>query len=616
MTPTVDQVRAEILANPVKYAPEIGRIVPKGRELGVIPLQPKSGQIALEEKLAEQRAAGKPERAIILKARQVGMSTWIQFRMILASVLKAHTNAMTVLHEDDAVRKLFRMADRYQRNLPPEIRPEIRSHKTNDYMHFAQKGDVTDLWPDSMFELSTAGNPEGGRAGTYHYAHLSEYAFYPDAEAKYTAIMQAIGDHADTFIVIESTANGHNHFKELWESAFDGDSDFVPIFWPWWKEEDYVRPFNGERERAEFRPGDTDQFPYAEEEGELLDPGPVDVLTGENVPLTLEQLNWRRWAIINKVGGKLAKFHQEYPTTPEQAFLSTGAKVFEPILVSRVIAQTEQTDPRYGDGGPIRGALEAGRTELIAGQHGKVEAPFDPEFKPSRLLLPGEEAMWRFWLPFEDGKLTIEEDGSYIVGGDVSEGLPESGEGDPAYQALVIIDHRTGLQVAEYRSRVDPMLFAEHAVLTAMLFNNAWLAIESTGPGLAVNRKIWHDFHYVRTYRRREHKKDAERTKHELGWSTDRGTKPMLIAGGEELLREDSHGIRSRRLANEMRTYVRLDNGKMVPESGKFSDLLMAYLIAKQVAHELPILRSPALRDKQRKSRPPLTTRYGVYARR
>lgn len=587
-----DEVRLSLATDTLLWAPLVLKIVPKERQHGLIPLLPKAGQIALEKCLDEQRKAGKPLRVIILKARQIGMSTWIQGKLILPATQLPHTNALTVVHEDDAVKKLYRIGDRMFRNLVAAIQPEVRSFKTNDFIHFAQKGDLWQgdaLWPDSMYELHTAGTPEAGRAGTYHRVHLSEYAFYPKAEEKLVAVMQAVPDDPDTLVAIESTANGQNHFEQLWEQATDGRSEFIAFFWPWWKEEEYQSAFmQGERE--EFRPGDLEQSPYAEEEPELLDPGPIDVMTGEHVPLTLEQLKWRRETIANKLGGKIEKFHQEYPATPEQAFLSTGRKVFEPMLVARAAAQAERTDPRVGKGGPLIGVLRAGRSQTEEGRHGPVEVPKDPAFVPARELDLGEDPNWRIWLPSKDGKPVIPKDRPYLIGGDVSEGLPESEDetADPAFHALQVIDHKTREQVAEYRSRVDPDLFARHALLAALLFNEAWLAIERTGPGLQVVRILRHDFHYPFMYRHRHHGTNTEKEQSKFGWDTKSNTKPMLLAKGQELLREETHGIRSRRLASELGSYVRLSTGKTLPEPGKFADLLMAWLIGQQVADELP----------------------------
>lgn len=626
----VAEVRRSIAFETQRWAPELLKIVPKGRSHGLVRFELNDGQLAFERKLAEQREAGKPLRAIILKARQIGFSTLMQGKLILAATQLAHLNALCVADSKKTGAKLYRIGERMYNNLPHidvaegyPLVPPVRSHRTNEFLHFAPKGEaweIPDMWPDSTYWVDTAGEFESGRGGTYHFVHLSEYAFWEQAETKFRALMQAVPRDPDTLVVIESTANGYNHFRELWMQAEAGDSEFLPFFWPWWKHAEYSLPFPTERARREFRPGDTEQSPYAEGERELLDPGPIDVLTGEHVPLTLEQLNWRRWCIADNCGGNIRSFDQEYPTTPEHAFIASGEKVFEPVLVRRVIAQTERTDPRHGPGGPVRGAVVATKRELRAGLHGRIDVPLDPEFRPARLLDVTDSPDWRVWLPTKDDVPEIDPEAAYVIGVDVSDGMPESGEGDPAYQAIEVIDHATRVQVAEYRSRVAPDLLAEHAVLTAMLFNNAWLAIEKTGPGLAVVRKIWHDFRYPFVYRRKQHQQSTEKQTENLGWSTDSATKPLLIAGGQELLREEAEEgagrIKSRRLAREFSTYVRTSARKTQPEAGEYADLLMAWLIAQQVAAELPIRRAKKKDDeKGRPRRRPITARYTAFRR-
>lgn len=76
-----------------------------------------------------------------------------------------------------------------------------------------------------------------------------------------------------------------------------------------------------------------------------------------------------------------------------------------------------------------------------------------------------------------------------------------------------------------------------------------------------------------------------------MGFDTNRATRPMLIDGGTELLREGTHGIQSRRLMRQFSTFVKDNQGKPVPAPGERSDLLMAWLIAQQVRLELPVKR-------------------------
>ena len=156
-----------------------------------------------------------------------------------------------------------------------------------------------------------------------------------------------------------------------------------------------------------------------------------------------------------------------------------------------------------------------------------------------------------------------------------------------------MIDHQSREQVCEYKSRTDEDLLARHCYLTALFYNRAWIAVEITGGwGYPVARTVWQDFGHSLTYTRTDHARRMERSQDRLGWDTTPATKPILIANARELLRTETHGINSRELVSEMLTYVRLDDkGKTGPNPGSQSDLLMAWMIAQQIANEKPILK-------------------------
>lgn len=585
------------------YAEKCLKIVGKDRQ--VIPFRLNAGQRTLYEMLEAQRQAGKPQRAIALKARQIGCSTLVQGLLIHRSTLTPNHAAIVVAHDTETGGKLYRIGERMYRNLPDEegLKPELRSWRKDRGLHFGERGSdawqAGDVYPDSTYLVDTAGEFEAGRGGTYHSAHLSEFAHWPQPETKLTGLAQAIPDDPDSLIVIESTANGMNLFKDLWDDAEQGRSAYAPFFWPWWKQDEYSLPFLNEAEREQFE-AELGTGIWGEDEPELM---AMICDFGYSRDEALEKLNWRRWAIPNKTLGKLSLFHQEYPSTPTEAFLTTGDRVFEGAQVRRVLALTEITDPKVPTEeipGPAVGVIREQTTVTRGGRVGPVQVPTDPAFVGREKLAEFEPADWRVWLDQSGSETpllpTLDERGlviperPYVVACDVSGGLPESEEGDPAYHAMAVIDHETKEQVCEYRSRCDPDLFADHAYLTALLFNQAWLAIEVTGAwGLPIARRIWGDYRYPYTYMRRKHDAREDSQVDRLGWDTNRSTKPVLLAGGQELLREGTHGIKSRVLANELLTYVRLSNGKTAPERGKFADLLMAWLIAQQVALEQPL---------------------------
>lgn len=547
----------------------------------MVPFEMSRGQLALDAKLEEQRAAGKPMRAIVLKARQVGISTYVQARVIQRTTQRENTRTIVVAHDVETGSKLFDMGRLMYEELPDDIRPALAATRRGRELRFENR---------SRYYVDTAGEFQGGRGGTYSMAHLSELAFWPNILTKLNGLKNAVASRPDTLVLIESTAYGHNAFKDQWDQAVAGASGYVPFFWPWWKEEQYSLPFANEDERAEFRIGDTNQSRYASGEERLVEPGPMDFETNERVPLSLEQLHWRRATIADECSGSFESWDQEYPTEPEDAFVASARQVFDPTLVRGVILGTALTDPRQPSEefpGPMRGRLtaKAGVARVTRNGEGTISVPSETLWTPADKLTLGQQADWKFFIP-PDKKQE-----QYVIGCDVSGGEISGDRAEPAYHAVQVLDHVTQEQVAEYRSRVDPDLLAEQIYLAALIFNNPWVGIEITGGwGLPVARRLWLDYKYRYLYfQRKPDKKSATKTEDRLGWDTNRKTKPIMEAGMAEALRDGTHGIKSFTLAQELNTYVRDENGRSGPEPGKFSDLLLAYMQAKQIAIETPI---------------------------
>jgi hypothetical protein len=585
-----DDLLNELKADFPLYAEECLRIVNKDAQ--IVPFKLNPGQLELDKLLEAQRAAGKPRRCLVLKARQLGFSTYAQGKLIHEATLNENRNALVVAHDVKTGDKLYRMGETMYGQLPEDrtIKPPTRTYRRGRFLHFAPPGADAwqrgDIFPNSTYFVDTAGEFEAGRGGTYHLAHLSEFAFWERPLEKLTALLQGVPDTPDSLLIVESTANGLNLFADLWKDAEEGKNDFVPFFWGWWRDPSYSLAFANEREHDLFKQ-ELGRGAYGEDEPDL-----IKLLEGEGFTEREihEKLHWRRRTIANKLAGNLDKFRQEYPSTPEEAFVTSGRQVFDHNLVRQVLAACDSTDPRVPTAenpGPTLGAFKPSGLTYVLDRSGE-----DTIQKPTGALwVPREDALqsdlFRLWVPPE-----VDPDGRYVIGVDVSGGEMDEGASTPAYHAVQIIDHRTREQVAEYRSHIDPNALAKLIYLAALHFNEAWVAVEITGGwGLPVIRRIYLDYHYPMVYIRRPHERTSEKTTNLLGWHTTTATKPLIEAHGAEMLRDGSHGIKSRDLALEMLSYVKDEKGKSGPEPGRFSDLLIAWLIAQQVATEMPILR-------------------------
>ena len=280
----------------------------------VVPFRLNDAQKKLYAVAKRQQDAGKPVRLIILKARQLGFSTLTEGLIFHACATRKNVNALIVAHREDATANLFRMSKLFYDELPAPVKPMLRASNAQElvFENPSKLRSEREARPGlrSRIRCATAGGRGIGRSDTLQCVHLSEYAFWPDgADGKASTlagILQAVPSLPGTMVVIESTANGFEDFKERWDAAVAGENDFEPVFFAWFENPDYSMP---------VVPG-TEWTP---EERDLK----------AAYQLTDEQLQWRRWCIANNCGGSLDMFRQEYPASPGEAFLHSGTGVFD-----------------------------------------------------------------------------------------------------------------------------------------------------------------------------------------------------------------------------------------------------------------------------------------------
>lgn len=259
-------------------------------------------QLYIHERLQAQLEATGKVRALILKGRQQGVSTYVQARYFHKIVTKRGKKAFILTHLSDATRAIFEMTKRYSEKIDSALfpRPDKKNDNTLMYSTLA-----------SGYRVGTAGSIEVGRGMTNQYLHLSEYAFYKDAAKIGMGLMNTVAEIADTEIIKESTANGvDNDFYRDWMEAKNGKTRYQAIFVPWYWQDEYCI------EDASFVPTDEERDWLDKFKSNGLKPG---------------HLNWRRIKMEDIKGDyeqKCRKFRQEYPFTDDEAFLSSITDTF------------------------------------------------------------------------------------------------------------------------------------------------------------------------------------------------------------------------------------------------------------------------------------------------
>lgn len=298
----------------------------------VVPFKLNRAQRHLHQALERQRAKTGRVRAIVLKGRQVGISTYIQARYywrLWGSRLALRAFILT--HEDAATANLFGMAQRFQEHMPPHLRPKTKAANAKELLFSAN---------DCGYQVATAGGKEVGRSSTIQLFHGSECAFWPNAEDHTDSVLNtALSTGAGTEALLESTGNGiGNVFYRMAMEAVKGNSEYEAVFVPWYWDDDC-------RERCPktFATTISDEWRAY----------------GESLKLEWDQLYWaylknRSMAQARSLDPEkiCAKFRQEFSSSIDDCFQTSGDSF---IPGSSVLAARKPEETVIGRGPVILG---------------------------------------------------------------------------------------------------------------------------------------------------------------------------------------------------------------------------------------------------------------------
>jgi hypothetical protein len=275
-------------------------------------LQGSTGCMALAEKLLVVRSrTGQPRalqanavqkafemhrrnRNIVLKARQMGLTTWVAARFFLKTITQPGTMTLEVAHTQEAAEEIFRIVHRFLDWVPDQLRDgPLKTGKANVRQI---------VFPriDSQYRVVSAADKNAGRGMTVQNLHCSELARWGCDAAEILAGLRAAMP-AKAEMVLESTPQGVGGcFYDEWMTA--PETGMVRHFFPWWLETRYRAPAVSETS-------------LTDEERELV----------ARHGLNLRQIAYRRQIRANFRG--LAR--QEYAENEESCFLASGESVFE-----------------------------------------------------------------------------------------------------------------------------------------------------------------------------------------------------------------------------------------------------------------------------------------------
>lgn len=441
-----------------RYAAECLKI--RTRDLRLVNWEMNVIQRVLDAVAAKQLAEMGRVRVIVPKRRRGGVSTYVQGRFYHRCSLNPLIQAFTVAHEAPSTRKIFGISKLMQEENP--LAPATK-YSTRIELDFANRSNLS---------LATAGSPEAARSSDITLFHWSEVAFCADAERLMTGIMACLPDPpAYSEAWFESSGNGFGNLfqRQCFETFAEGTrpyftldgytyaysdpaTDWVLVFFPWFCLPDATRAFDIPQQREDFER--VLGVPVYRKDLGRSGPHP-DKEDMEKYGLSLEQLHWRRWKIGSEYRGDVTKFTQEYPTTLNDCFATTGGHVFsadlceelekgckDPIVDATLVERTGKVVPRRMGRGPLR--------------------------------------IWE----------GVEREAKYLVTCDPAGGERphQSDKDDPDYTVMDVWkrDGRHLTQVAQWRGRPDYDLIGEEAILLARLYNDAPIAVLRLNHGFAV----------------------------------------------------------------------------------------------------------------------------------
>lgn len=490
----------------------------------LLPFIFNNGQKILHAIVEKQKKEKGYVKLLLLKSRRFGGSTYVEGRYYWKASMNENRNVFIVGHEERSTATLFAMAKLAQERNP--IAPATRKSNAQQLIFDNAKG--TGL--KSQYELATARNLTAGRSQGIHYLHFSEEAYYEHGGELLDGLMACVPmPPAETEIIRESTAQGYgNTFQiEAFRSYSEGQypyyekdgivyawynpkTNWIVVFIPWFVHARYTLEFDSEQKKIVFAKVIEEKV-FDAEEVVWVDSEALQLK--RQYKLTLEQLHWREWAIENVTRGNIDKFHQEFPATFEEAFLSSGNNVFPKVLCDDIEKGCE--DPIIIGDVAVRGS----KTIIRTNPHGHF-------------------SIWERQADRETYFMTVD-----VAGGKTEKHTTEKTE--PDYTVIDVWNHRTGVQVAQWHGHIDYDLIGDLVEMIGKMYDYAPACVELLNHGYTV----------VADLERLNYPMYESRPRRP-GFMPTRTSKPRMVDDLYRFVKGGEIQIRCKQTVSEMRTFI------------------------------------------------------------
>lgn len=542
-------------------------------------------QCLLYEEMCRMQLEGKPVRIDILKARQIGFSTFIAGFLFVMTAFTPQYKSAVIADEKGHAKNIFRKYEFFWQNLdcsnphyqeirqfemrnpgkvhPMSWKPARKYSKGQEYMEFEKDGQI--------LEVLVAG--EGaGRSDTYDAMHYSECAFFQgNLSATLNGATETVPNALNTFVFLETTANGFNEYKDIWDSDVEGGGEsYSAFFMPWYKNPEYS----------------------------------TDLLVGEQMPmvepwlkerqiehnLTDSQILWY-WRKYLSKRRNLEDTLQEYPFTPVDAFISTGECVFGSDLVAKM--------KEYA----------ASRRQSVERGYFSYQRKWSPDGNSCSITNVRFERCQGPWRVYEEPI----EGHPYVAICD-----PNNETNDDS--AIQVLDNTTARIVASYSSSEDNWDSVAYQLYCVGRWYNDALISNEMNIGKSVMEYIV-KFGYPNIYIRQASLSEdyRQRIKSQYGHLTTIASRPNMLSDLKIAFREDPYMVPDYETLCEMESFQRVRhtsrNGsvrtKEEAAAGKHDDLVMALAAFFTVRHQ----QSFFVNDKEKPKQTHISLEYENYMR-
>ena len=462
---------------------------------------------------------------LVLKGRQQGFTTLITAYQLAATITRHNFEVLTLADKSSNTEAIFQNKAKFMYNRLPEMIKPTEKYNSKRQLLFDKL--------NSSWSVDTA-TKEVGRSRTINFFHGSECAFWKDGISK---IQASLGETftQNAIKIYETTANGFNDYREMWKSG-----QHINCFFEWWKTREYRLNFETKNMRTKFL-NDIDR-----KKGIWIYDR-LRWLRDEKV-LDENQLYW----YYKKYQGYIDKevIKQEYPCTPDEAFIASGKCYFNTETVIKRIDQLEHQENN--------GILDVGY------------------FKYDLVVKNNKKKIINIrWISDKGGFIKIYKKPNkgvpYVLGGDTA------GDGSDNFTG-VVIDNTNGKTVAVLKHEKDETFYTRQMYCLGIYYNTALIGIEtnfSTYP----NKVLEEEYEYPNLYVREKEDDYTGKLEKRYGFRTDRNTRPLILAELQRIINEEPESITDVEIFKEALTFVKNEKGRPEAQEGSHDDLVMGTAI-------------------------------------